>query len=59
MNIFKIIIYNKMKDNFLVNSLNLFIEMKVAMTFGTRSIINDFCNLNNTNFSFDRSQMIQ
>jgi hypothetical protein len=45
MNIVKTRFRNKMEDDFLTESLILYIEREIATTFSTDSIIDDFSNL--------------
>ena len=45
MNIVKTRFRNKMEDDFLTNSLLLYIEREIVESFSTDSIINDFSNL--------------
>ena len=45
MNIVKIRLCNKMKDDFLADSLILYIEREIAATFSTDSIIDNFNNV--------------
>ena len=45
MNIIKNRLCNKMEDDFLMDSMILYIEKKIATKFGTKSIIEDFRDL--------------
>ena len=45
MNIIKNRLCNKMEDDFLMDSMILYIEKKIAAKFGTESIIEDFRDL--------------
>ena len=38
-------LHNKIKDEFFINSLILYIERKIVIKFSTNSIIDDFYNL--------------
>ena len=45
MNIIKNRLHNKMEDDFLMDSMILYIEKEIAAKFGTESIIDDFRDL--------------
>ena len=45
MNIIKNRLRNKMEDDFLMDSMILYIEKEIAAKFGTESIIDDFQDL--------------
>ena len=45
MNIIKNRLHNKMEDDFLMDSMILYIEKEIAAKFGTKSIIDDFRDL--------------
>ena len=45
MNIIKNRLRNKMEDDFLMDSMILYIEKEIAAKFGTESIIDDFRDL--------------
>ena len=45
MNIIKNRLHNKMEDDFLMDSIILYIEKEIAAKFGTESIIDDFRDL--------------
>ena len=54
MNIIKNRLRNKMEDDFLMDSMNLYIEKEIAAKFGTKSIIDDFQDLKDRRFHFDK-----
>jgi hypothetical protein len=45
MNIVKTRLRNKIEDEFLIDSLMLYIERKIVVTFSTNSIIDDFWDM--------------
>jgi hypothetical protein len=52
MNIVKIMFDNKIEDEFLTNSLMLYIQRKIAEKFIMNLIIDDFRDLKERKFSF-------
>jgi hypothetical protein len=54
MNIFKIRLRNKMKDDFLMDSLILYIEREITVTFCADSIIDAFNNVKMLRFLFSQ-----
>ena len=54
MNIMKTRIHNKIEDEFLIDSLMLYIEKEIATTFNIDSIINGFRDMKHVGEDFDK-----